>query len=83
MKWYAMQAVALDEYGDVKFRTFPFWALSLEAARLDLIEMEKTQPSPITLTHIFQYGALHQKAGKVAKFNGEKNAIVIATGRKY
>lgn len=65
----ACQAVRLSLDGQtVELRSFPFWALSLEAARLDLMRMVKEKGrTEMPYTHIFQYGILNQVHGKKSR----------------
>lgn len=84
LKWICCQAVrfSLEDKHKVEFRSFPFWAFSLEHARLQLIEMSKERGEPLQFDSIYQYGVLNQTAGKLSVFKGEKLRIDMVTGRK-
>ena len=82
LTWFACQAVRLSADGKtIELRSFPFFALSLEHARRELLEMQKAghqQP----YTDIYQFAALNQAAGKMAKCKLEANKINILTGAR-
>jgi len=81
LTWFAVQAVNLDpDNGSIQLRSFPFWTMSLEMARMELLEMGKKDPHGCPYTHIFQYAALHQASGKMSKCKLEKSMINIGTG---
>jgi len=86
LTWTACQAVRLSLDGkQIEMRSFPFWALSLEAARLELVAMLKAKGSTeMPYTDIYQFGELNQVSGKMSKMKiqaGPKK-INIETGKK-
>ena len=80
LTWFACQAVRLDPEGVIELRSFPFFALSLEHARVQLAEVTQKEGCPYT--HIFQYAFLYQESKKHTKCKLEKNSINIQTGKK-
>lgn len=82
LTWFACQAVRLSLDGkQIELRSFPFFALSLEHARSEILSLNKTN-EPCPYTDIFQYAALHQESGKHPKMKLEATKINIETGRR-
>jgi len=73
--------VRLNLKGEIESRSFPFFALSLEHARQELIAMQKHSGN-MPFTDIFQYGALYEKQKKYPLFKKEDKKINIETGKK-
>lgn len=79
-----MQAVRISITGnEIELRSFPFFALSLEHARQQIIELTKTSKDRVCpYTDIYQYASLKQEASKHTKCKLEKDKINIITGKK-
>lgn len=81
LNWVACQAVRFDSTNKyIDLRSFPFWALSIEHARRDLLEMAKVEKQPYT--HIYVLATLTEKQNKPARISKKLQCMNIKTGGK-
>jgi len=82
LKWFACQAIRISLDGkEIERRSFPFFALSLEHARQELIGMKKAGHE-MPFNEIWQYSCLNQQEKKFPKMKLEASKINIETGKK-
>lgn len=80
--WIACQAVRYSLDGKrIEFRSFPFWALSLEHARSEMIEMAKQEGGKSMVTHVISFGE-YTETMQHHKMKVIKGQINIETGAK-
>lgn len=65
----------------IEFRSFPFWALSLEHARSEMVEMAKKEGGKSVVTHVITFGE-YTETMQNHKMRVIKGQINISTGEK-